>query len=83
MAEPRSYVPLLRALLVPGLTEPGALDYREERREIAVQLDFIVHPDDVGGVIGKYGANLSSLRSLMEFAARRNGDRLTLNLLDG
>lgn len=82
MSTSRSYGPLLKALLAPSLREPHALDLRESRRETAVSLEFLVHPDDAPHVIGRHGSQLQALRTAMEFAARRHGDRLTLQLLD-
>ena len=82
MSHETAYGELLRTLLLPGLQEPAAFEVKETRAETSVSLLFTVHPDDRGRVIGRHGSGLGALRSLLDFAARQRGDRLSLLLAE-
>ncbi|TVQ98147.1 MAG: KH domain-containing protein [Deltaproteobacteria bacterium] len=77
------YIDLLQTLMAPLLGTPEALEISPVEREGALALNVRVHPDDTGRVIGKGGAGIDSLRRLVEFAARRAGDVVSIDLQDG
>lgn len=77
------YIALLDTLVRPLLSEEDALEISPVEREGALQLTFRVHPDDTGRVIGKGGAGIDALRRLVDFAGRKAGDVVSVELADG
>lgn len=77
------YIELLTVLVSPLLGVKEALEVSPVEREGALQLSFRVHPDDTGRVIGKGGAGIDALRRAVDFAARRAGDVVSIDLSDG
>lgn len=82
MTDAASYEKLLHTLITPLLSEPAAVELRSEESRGSLVLTFRVHPDDTGRIIGKGGAGISSLREIIAFAGRRNGDLVALELED-
>jgi uncharacterized protein len=44
--------------------------------------ELTVDPDDLGRVIGRGGKTAKALRTVLDFAARREGKRAVLDILD-
>jgi len=81
MADP-TYADVLAQVVRPLLTAPDALTIEEVRTKNAVRLDFAVAADDGGRMIGKGGGTIRAIRTLLEFAAARNDDRVVVELKD-
>jgi predicted RNA-binding protein YlqC (UPF0109 family) len=47
-----------------------------------VYLDLTVNPEDLGRVIGKHGRIATATRTLLRVAAARNGQQVTMNVVD-
>ncbi|BDG07528.1 KH domain-containing protein [Anaeromyxobacter paludicola] len=51
-------------------------------RDRSTVLELTVDPDDLGRVIGRGGRTAKALRAVLEIAARRQGRRAVLDILD-
>lgn len=51
-------------------------------RDRSTVLELTVDPDDLGRVIGRGGRTAKALRTVIDFAARREGRRAVLDILD-
>ncbi len=51
-------------------------------RDRSTVLELTVDPDDLGRVIGRGGRTAKALRTVLDFAARREGRRAVLDILD-
>lgn len=51
-------------------------------RERSTVLELSVDPDDLGRVIGRGGRTAKALRTVLDVAARREGKRAVLDILD-
>ena len=51
-------------------------------RERAVVLELTVDPSDLGRVIGRGGKTAKAIRTVVEAAARREGRRAVVDILD-
>jgi predicted RNA-binding protein YlqC (UPF0109 family) len=51
-------------------------------RERSTVLELTVDPDDLGRVIGRGGKTAKAFRTVLEYAARRDGRRAVLDILD-
>ncbi len=51
-------------------------------RDRSTVFELTVAPDDLGRVIGRGGRTAKALRTVLEFAARRDGRRAVLDILD-
>lgn len=51
-------------------------------RDRATVLELSVAPDDLGRVIGRGGKTAKALRTVVDAAARREGKRAVLDILD-
>lgn len=51
-------------------------------RDRSTVLELTVAPDDLGRVIGRGGKTAKALRTVLDFAARREGKRAVLDILD-
>jgi len=57
-----------------------AVDVIEQERSTVLELT--VAPDDLGRVIGRGGRTAKALRTVLDHAARREGKRAVLDILD-
>jgi len=57
-----------------------AVDVLEQERSTVLELT--VAPDDLGRVIGRGGRTAKALRTVLDHAARREGKRAVLDILD-
>jgi|YelNatPaOPRAMG01_1025707.scaffolds.fasta_scaffold163412_2 hypothetical protein len=66
----------------------GLVDHPEEVRITPVQrhgmtvYELRVHPDDVGKVIGKQGAMINAIRSLLQAGGAKKGLRCALEIVE-
>ncbi len=51
-------------------------------RDRSTVFELTVDPGDLGRVIGRGGRTAKALRTVLEFAARRDGRRAVLDILD-
>ncbi len=51
-------------------------------RDRSTVLELTVDPDDLGRVIGRGGRTAKALRTVLDAAARREGKRAVLDILD-
>ena len=51
-------------------------------RDRSTVLELTVAPDDLGRVIGRGGRTAKALRTVLDLAARREGRRAVLDILD-
>lgn len=75
---------LAKALLTPMVGHPESVEIEaEEAAAGGWAIRAKVHPDDTGRVIGRGGSTVSALRTLVEFAAVRQGTSATFDIIDG
>jgi predicted RNA-binding protein YlqC (UPF0109 family) len=70
--------------LARGLVEqPGEIRVTEVREnDGSTLLELAVADDDYGKVIGRGGRTAASLRTVVKFAAARNGQRVFVDIVD-
>jgi hypothetical protein len=51
-------------------------------RDRSVVFELTVHPDDLGRVIGRGGRTAKAIRTVLDSAARKEGRRAVLDILD-
>lgn len=61
---------------------PDEVQIEEEETGRTVIYDLIVHPDDVGKVIGRGGRIARALRAVVKVAASREGQNATVEIVD-
>lgn len=61
---------------------PGDLRIDHEFADDRHVFRLTLNPDDVGRVIGRNGYTISSIRSLLNAAAERDGTRVVLKVMD-
>ncbi len=74
---------LVKSLVLPIVSEKGAVTVEEKRSDSAVAVSVSVSPADVGRVIGSRGATAAAIRKVVEFAASRSKVRATLDVVEG
>lgn len=62
--------------------DKGAVKVDALERDRSTVLELTVAPDDLGRVIGRGGRTAKALRTVVELAARREGRRAVLDILD-
>ncbi len=60
----------------------GAVKVDAIERDRSTVLELSVAEDDLGRVIGRGGRTAKALRTLLDLAARREGRRVVLDILD-
>lgn len=61
---------------------PDDIQIEEEESGRTVIYDLIVHPDDVGKVIGRSGRIARALRTVVKVAASRDGQNAMVEIID-
>ena len=70
-------------MVVKGLVDrPDAVAVTSVERGGTTVYELRVHPTDVGKVIGRQGATIHAVRSLLQVAAARKGQRCILELVE-
>ncbi|GEJ58346.1 KH domain-containing protein [Anaeromyxobacter diazotrophicus] len=62
--------------------DKGAVKVDALERDRSTVLELTVAPDDLGRVIGRGGRTAKALRTVVDLAARREGRRAVLDILD-
>ncbi len=62
--------------------DPEAVRVEAVERERSTVFELSVGPDDLGRVIGRGGRTAKAFRTVLEAAARREGKRAVLDILD-
>ena len=60
---------------------PEAVEVTETEREDSVVLEFHVHEDDMGKVIGKQGKIAKAIRSVMKAAAGKRNTKVIVDII--
>jgi len=69
--------------VVRGLVDrPDAVSITPVERDGATLFELRVHPTDVGKIIGKQGATIQAIRSLLQVACARKGQRCSVELVE-
>jgi uncharacterized protein len=70
--------------MAPWLVEhPEEVEIEEiETESGTLVVEISVHPDDVGKIIGKRGRIIRSLRTLAKAVGQRDGDNVTVEVVD-
>ena len=69
-------------LLQRLIAHPDDVDLRQIEEENHITFQISVHPDDIGKVIGKIGRTINAIRGLLNAAASRNDQRVTVQLFE-
>ena len=64
------------------VTEPDAVDVRQSENDDGTVLELRVAKCDLGRVIGKQGRTARSLRTLLNAAASRTNQKVTLEIVE-
>ena len=62
--------------------DQGAVRVESIERDRSTVLELTVAEDDLGRVIGRGGRTAKALRTILDIAARRQGRRAVLDILD-
>ena len=62
--------------------DKGAVQVDAIERDRSTVLELTVAPDDLGRVIGRGGRTAKAMRTIVDLAARREGRRAVLDILD-
>ncbi len=73
---------LLEFLARSLVDEPDAVRVEDIQGESSLILQLHVDPDDVGKVIGRQGRIAKSMRTLVKAAAYKDGNRVTVEIVD-
>lgn len=73
---------LLEFLARSLVDEPDGVRVDDFQGESSLILQLHVDPDDVGKVIGKRGRIAKSLRTLIQAAAHKDGQRVTVEIMN-
>ena len=73
---------LLEYLAKSLVEHPEDVRVRSHRSGSMVYLDLTVNPEDLGRVIGKHVRIATATRTLLRVAAARNGQQVTMNVVD-
>lgn len=70
-------------MVVKGLVDrPDAVSVTPLERGGLTAYELRLHPTDMGKVIGRQGATINAIRSLLQVGAARSGVRCHLELID-
>ena len=60
--------------------DPSSVDVKESTKEDYVVMELTVRPDDLGKVIGKNGQTARAIRTLVNAAASRAGEKIIFEI---
>lgn len=60
--------------------DPSSVDVKESTKEDYVVMELTVQPDDLGKVIGKNGQTARAMRTLVNAAASRAGEKIIFEI---
>ncbi|MBU6162689.1 MAG: KH domain-containing protein [Myxococcales bacterium] len=73
---------VVERLVAPLLSQPDDLTITSRMRETTAILTLRVSPEDGGRLIGRGGETIRSIRTIVEYAARRVGASVQIELQD-
>ena len=69
--------------VVKGLvSHPDDVRISPVARDVGTMFELRLHPDDVGKIIGKQGATIGAIRSLLQVGSSRKGLRCSLEIVE-
>lgn len=72
----------VRSVILPLLSNPGALQVSQSSDDMGVLLSITVAPEDMGGVIGKTGATANAIRQLVRIVGLKHDARVSLRFTE-
>ncbi|MBP8001446.1 MAG: KH domain-containing protein [Chloroflexi bacterium] len=75
------YVELVEYMVKSLVDDPESVAVEETRETGQVLLELRVAEPDMGRVIGKSGRVINAVRSIVQIAAAKKGDRVSLELI--
>lgn len=74
---------LLKFILENIVDHPEDIKINIEENELGfLEINFSVHPEDMGQVIGKQGKTISAIRKVLKVKAVKLGKRFSLNITE-
>lgn len=73
---------LLEYIATSLVDDPKEVFVDEYKQGRTVHLELQVAPEDIGRVIGKRGRVANAMRSLLKVVAARNGQQVTMDVVD-
>jgi predicted RNA-binding protein YlqC (UPF0109 family) len=73
---------VVERLVAPLLSQPDDLTITSRMRDTTAILTLRVAPEDGGRLIGRGGETIRSIRTIVEYAARRVGATVQIELQD-
>lgn len=73
---------VLERIVAPLLSQPDALKITTRNRDTTLILSVRVAPEDGGRLIGRGGETIRAIRTLTDYAARRAGATVQLEVQD-
>ncbi len=73
---------LLEAIVRHLVTHPDAVEIRETKADTMSVLELTVARDDVGRVIGKNGATIAAIRTVLNAVASRAKRRVMMEIVE-
>ena len=69
--------------VVKGLVDrPDAVTITPVEREGSTVYELRLHPTDIGKIIGKQGATIHAIRSLLQVGSAKKGQRCSVELVE-
>lgn len=69
--------------MVKKLVEhPDEVSVREVQGEQTTIIELTTNPEDIGKVIGKKGRTIKAIRTIVNAASIRNGNRVTVEIVE-
>jgi uncharacterized protein len=69
--------------VVKGLVDrPDAVTITPVEREGSTVYELRLHPTDIGKIIGKQGATIHAIRSLLQVGSAKNGQRCSVEIVE-
>lgn len=75
------YVELVEYVVKSLVDDPESVSVEETRQSDHVLLELRVAEPDMGRIIGKGGRVINAVRSIVQIAAAKKGDRISLEII--
>lgn len=75
-------IELVKAIVEPLVEKPEDIDVKLVEKEGGKTLELRVNNSDLGKVIGKQGRTAKAIRTILNAASVRSGDRISLEIVD-
>ena len=73
---------LLEVIARHLVNHPDAVDVRETKTDTMSLLELRMAKEDAGRIIGKHGATINAIRTILSAAASRTDRRVTLEVIE-